>query len=298
MRRAHVAASWLSCLLLLLAAPSHGANHNVAKQLTDVSVEIRALHRDGQYTLGIKKAREAVALGEQTFGANNIWLADALFDLASLLRDTARYSEARTLYERSVKILEANRGRDDPYVGSALNSLGGLLVNTGNFAAAKPVAERAHKILESSLHPSDLRLANSLNTLGRIALETSDYPAAKPLFERALKIRQAQRRPPAWLAAQNYGFLGRVHLALKDDASAKNFYQQALQLRERQFDPDHPSIGGNFFSSPICRGQPAIFPPPSLFMSAHSPSPGNRRCRNRAGKRAWRWQKFTSRKTA
>jgi CHAT domain-containing protein len=232
---------------LIFATTVAAADYEVLRKVDALTLEARKLAFQGKYLLGIARAREALKLGEETFGADDARIAAPVFALADLLRDTARHSEARLLYERLIKLFESSRGPGDPYVGVALSRLAGLLINIGDPKAAKPIAERAHSIVEATLHPSDERISQSLITLGRIALGSGDYEAAKSLFDRALKIRRSLRKFPPWLIARNFHLLGRAHMGLKDYDAARSFYQQALRVREQYLGSDHPELGLNLF---------------------------------------------------
>ena len=233
------------CLILFVSSsrPGTAAAQDSLKRAAELGVEVRKLARGGQYPLAISKAREALAMSEQALQPNDIRLANPLFNLAQILRDTGHYTEARPLYERAIKIIELDRGSEHPDFASTLFPYANLLFNIGDYRAARSAAERGLNSLEKTLHRNDPRLGAALSTLGRIYLATGNFTAAKPLFERALQIHQTQRRPNPQPIAFTLGRLGTVHQGLKDYAGAKKYYEQALRMREQSFGADHPGVG-------------------------------------------------------
>ncbi len=218
--------------------------------------ELREYVVNGNYAAATALARKLLAESEKTLSPNDIRLVNPLFYLAEILRDTARYAEAKSLYERAVKIIELDRGPDHPDVGSTLDKLGALLLIIGDQAGAKTAVERAFAILEKTLHPQDGRLIPALGSLARIRIAMRDFQGAKSALERSINIirveqQGAQGKKTAigdWMrallnqSAAIYQQLGDVYHTLGDDLAARNAYQEALKERERALSPDHPDV--------------------------------------------------------
>ena len=216
--------------------------------------ELGEYERNGNFARATALAREILAESEKTLPPNDIRLVNPLFRLAQILKVTAHYTEARTLYERAVKIIELDRGPDHPDVGSTLDRLAALLLIMGDQAAAKAAVERAIAILEKTLHPQDPRLITALSILARIRMTMRDFQGAKSALERALNIislEQRKRKGPGWVlwlqrqSANQLMRLGDVHRALRDDPAARNAYRQALKAREGALGPDHPEVAAS-----------------------------------------------------
>ena len=107
-----------ACLWLILfvssSRPGTASAQDTLKRAEQLRVEAQAHFLDGQFAVGISKAREALAMSEKVLPPNDIRLANPLFNLAQILQAKAHYTEARTLYERAVKIIELDRGPDHP----------------------------------------------------------------------------------------------------------------------------------------------------------------------------------------
>jgi CHAT domain-containing protein len=238
-------------LVVSSSRPGAASAQDSLKRAEQLRAEAQAHFRDGQFAVGISKAREALAISEKILPPNDVRLANPLFDLAQILQAKAHYTEARTLYERAVKIIELDRGPDHPDVGSTLDRLGALLLIMGDRVAAKAAAERAIAILEKALHPQDPRLIPALNIMARIRMGMGDFQGAKAAVERALNIiglQQRKAKVPARVSAllRQTGvqmlLLGAVHQRLRDDSAARNAYQEALKASEGAFGPDHPIV--------------------------------------------------------
>ncbi len=69
-------------------------------------------------------------------------MARGLNNLARLLQDTNRLSEAEPLMRRALAIDEASNGPDHPNVAIRLNNLALLLQDTNRLSEAEPVSRR------------------------------------------------------------------------------------------------------------------------------------------------------------
>lgn len=250
------------CLYALLTAVTFAADHDTLRRINDLSAQARKHFIHGNYVLAVSAAREAVSLAEQTYGSDNIKVAAPLFALADILRQTNRYAEAKTLFERLVNLNGAVYGPDHPDVALSLERLGGVLIAMGDYAGAKPRIEHALAILEKTLHPEDPQLAGSLNRLASIYISEGNDAAAKPILERSIRIREnqrvraggGQRRSitfnPGSIRSQTSTIdrLANVHRRLGDISTARKLFQQALDLREGVFGPNHPDIAQSLVS--------------------------------------------------
>ncbi len=67
-----------------------------------------------------------------------------------------QYDKALPLYERALRIREAQLGADHPYTALSLNNLAVLYKSMGQYDKALPLCERALRIREAQLgadHP-------------------------------------------------------------------------------------------------------------------------------------------------
>ncbi len=116
--------------------------------------------------------RRALDISERTLGHDHPTDATRLNNLASLLKDTNRLSEAEPLTRRALEIREQSLGPDHPDVAGSLNNLASLLKATNRLAEAEPLMRRCVVILVSFRrrtghdHPKwNLAIANYMNHL-------------------------------------------------------------------------------------------------------------------------------------
>ena len=81
-------------------------------------------------------------IDERSFGADHPSVAIALSNLAVLLQDAKRPSEAEPLVRRALEIDEQSLGPDHPNVAIRLNNLAMLLKGTDRFSEAEPLMRR------------------------------------------------------------------------------------------------------------------------------------------------------------
>jgi tetratricopeptide (TPR) repeat protein len=86
--------------------------------------------------------RRALAIDEQSYGAEHPEVASDLNDLAQLLQDTNRLAEAEPLMRRALAIDEQSCGAEHPNVARDLNNLAQLLQATNRLAEAEPLMRR------------------------------------------------------------------------------------------------------------------------------------------------------------
>ena len=104
------------------------------------------------------------------------------------LKGKAEFTEAKEMFERSLKIDEAAYGPDHPTVASIVNNLGGVFEALGDLKGAKESYERALKIDEAAYGPDHPEVATDVNNLGGVLYALGDLRGAKEHLERALRI--------------------------------------------------------------------------------------------------------------
>jgi tetratricopeptide (TPR) repeat protein len=132
-----------------------------------MQVEARRLWRDGRYTEGLPKVREALAIREQAFGPEHRDVADSLSTLGEFLRAMGQYAEAEELHRRALRIRETLGGADHPDVAESLNNLALVHVAQSRYDEAEGLLIRATKILDTPGRPSVL-LPESLENLAKV----------------------------------------------------------------------------------------------------------------------------------
>jgi len=152
------------------------------------------------------------------------------------------YGQAESLYQRALKIREAQLGPDHPDVASSLNNLAALYQAMGGYGQAEPYYQRALKIVEAKLGPDHPKMASSLNNLAELYRAMGAYSQAEPLYQRALKIWEVKLGSDHLDVATSLNNLAILYQAMGAYGQAEPLYQRALKIREAQLGPDHPDV--------------------------------------------------------
>lgn len=110
----------------------------------------RALVRQSMHAQAERLYRRALAICEETVGAEHTDTASSLQAIGVTLAFQARYAEAEEMLRRALAAWILIRGPEHPYVASALNSIGGVLERQGNHSEANALRDRAKAILEQN----------------------------------------------------------------------------------------------------------------------------------------------------
>lgn len=157
-------------------------------------------------------------------------------------RGRAQFPEAKSAFERSLRMGEKTLGPDHPTVAIRVNNLGMVLQDMGDFPGAKAHYERALKIDEKAYGPAHPSVAIDVNNLGSVLYNMGDLQDAKEHFERALRIDEKVYGPDHPTVAIDVNNLGMVLKDMGDLKGAKEHFERALRIDEKALGPDHPSV--------------------------------------------------------
>ncbi|MFM9960376.1 MAG: tetratricopeptide repeat protein, partial [Planctomycetaceae bacterium] len=132
--------------------------------------------------------RCALAIDEQSYGAEDPHVAIQLSNLAQLLQATNRLAEAEPLIRRALTVVEQSLGVEHPYVANSLNNLAQLLQDTNRLAKAEPLMRRALAIDEQSYGAEHPDVARDLNNLALLLKATNRLAEAEPLMRQHMVI--------------------------------------------------------------------------------------------------------------
>ena len=178
----------------------------------------------------------------QTFGPDHPDVAIKLNNLARLLQDTNRLSEAEPLMRRAFAITEQRFGPDHPDVAIKLNNLAGLLRDTNRLSEAEPLMRRALAIDERSFGPDHPNVAVRLNNMGVLLQVTSRLTEAEPFYRRALGIDERSFGPDHPNVAVRLDNLAQLLQVTNRLSEAEPLMRRALAIDEKSYGPDHPSV--------------------------------------------------------
>ncbi len=207
--------------------------------------EVDALHEQAaqlfkarKYQEAIPIAQSALALGEQSFGPDDVRLARLNYGLGLLYDVQGQNAEAEPLYQRALALLETARGPDHVSVARVLDALATLRLRQKHHAEAEPLYQRVLAILEKALGPDHPDVATTLDNLAIVYRVGHRLDEAIQAYERVLAIREKALGPDHLDLAVTLDWLA----LLGPSGRAEPLYQRALAIREKALGPDHADV--------------------------------------------------------
>jgi tetratricopeptide (TPR) repeat protein len=209
------------------------------------------------------QSRRTLEIQERTYGADSVQVADALHNLAEVLKAQGDYAEAERLYWRSVMIRSYLMGAAHAALWPTLKRLAEINQALGRPGEAEKLYSRASAIAEKTLPAfSRARLyefsvgdSEAAATARGSSVSLMLMPGTT-LSER--EVLQATERPE--IAVQLEG-LAEIYRAQGRLIDAIDVMRRVLSIRERAFGPSHPEVARSYgvISSLLAaqRGAPA-----------------------------------------
>ena len=201
------------------------------------------LRRQGRYAEAEAPLLEALALSEQTFGADHLEVSVPLNNLAVCYKYLARYVDAGPLYQRALRITERALGPDHPDVATVYHNLGGLEHAAGNGLRGEPFARRAVRIRTRALGSRHPDVAADLTALAALLDQQRKYGESERLYRKALAIVESVYGPTHLAVAVNLNNLAAVQQARGCIREAEAMYRRALDITVRHLGDQHPKVG-------------------------------------------------------
>ena len=98
---------------------------------------------EGKYDRSDLALRQALRIGEASFGPEDIEVASVLNQLGMLDKYAGRFDEGERAYRRALAILERAYGPEDPRLADIFHNLGGLAHARGRYEAGEKLSKRA-----------------------------------------------------------------------------------------------------------------------------------------------------------
>jgi lipopolysaccharide biosynthesis regulator YciM len=203
---------------------------------------VMELYEQGELSMGIKIAEQALELAEAIFPSPNSNLAASLNNLAGLYEAKGEYDRAEPFYQRSLKIKETSLGEDHPSVATTLNNLAGLYEAQGCYDRAEPLYLRSLKINETSLGEDHPSVAMTLNNLAGLYEAKGEYDRAEPLYLRSLGIKESSLGEDHPSVATTLNNLAGLYKAKGEYDRAEPLYLRSLKISETSLGEDHPDV--------------------------------------------------------
>ncbi len=187
--------------------------------------------------------KAAIRCREKLFGPKHPEVADACDRYAYYLQwSMMKFKDARTLYERALKIRENAFGKTRLQTLKNLPDLAWTAYYSGDKAYAKSVIQRTVSTIQGGMNPDHSGIATTLRTMGLLLDEMDDPGGASILLQRAADIMKkvyGYRHPEV---AETLTDLGLVYRNRNEPDRALRYYEEALGILESVYGPEHPAL--------------------------------------------------------
>jgi serine/threonine-protein kinase len=201
-----------------------------------------ALLGKGDYDAAETSMREALALRESAYGAEDPRLGMSHNNLALCLQDQGRNADAEAELRRALALRTPTLGPDHPEIATTRANLGAALFAEGKFSEAELETRASIAVLERALGPDNIDLAESRNNLGLILHELGRSDEAESELRKALASRKAILGADHPDVAASLVNLGMILRALGKYDAAEATLREALAVLEQKLGPDHPVL--------------------------------------------------------
>jgi len=186
----------------------------------------------------------ALALARATHIGDDETTANALINLAALLRDQGDLSRAEPLFRESLDMTRRLFPGDHPDVANGLNNLATLLQSRGDLAGAEPFLREALEMWKRLVPGEHPDVARGLNTLASVLQARGDLAGAEPLHRESLEIWKRLFPGDHPELARGLNNLASLLQDRGDLAGAEPLSRESLEMTKRLFSGDHPEVAG------------------------------------------------------
>lgn len=160
------------------------------------------------------------------------------------LMKAGRYTDAISLSQRALELMEQSLGPAHPLVTIEMGYLGTLYHVIGAFSEAETLYLRALAIQEKSVGPEHPELALTMAGLASVYYRMGQFMKAEALLQQALAIQEKAVGPEHQAVATIVTMLASIYLAIRDYAQAERLLKRALWIDEKALGPGDPGVAG------------------------------------------------------
>ena len=202
----------------------------------------RQAHEDGDFAEAERLLRLALSEVER-LGRDDVRTADVLDDLARLLNDLPKFTEAESLAKRALKINESANGPNSREVSCNLDTLGAIYCKQGRYADSESNYRRALAIVQElpDAQVDDLAGAE-LENLGNLLIAMSQYEEAARLHRRVLERWEGAYGPDDEHVARTLNNLAVIYYKSDRLSDAEASYRRSFAILEKSLGAKHPLV--------------------------------------------------------
>ncbi len=185
---------------------------------------------------------QALASGEQAYGAEHVRLAQTLNWLGAVLAEKGDYEKGARSLERALEMRRHLLGSDDPDVAITLVELGRVYQDRGLNRESEPLQREALAIRRRVLGDEDRETAVSMSGLASVLRLNGDLDGAEPLLRRSLELNRKTRGERHANTGNSMHDLGLIATARHDYAAAETLFRQSMDILRQALGETHPLI--------------------------------------------------------
>jgi tetratricopeptide (TPR) repeat protein len=189
--------------------------------------------------LAIPHLRAAIDWADYLQGDDKTWCC---MGAARFYQSQCIFTEAESLYVRSLAIYEKQLGTEHPTTASSLNNIAILYYLMGRFEGAELLYVKALAIYEKHLGAEHPDTATGLNNIAELYRAIGRYEEAEPLYARSLAIREKQLGMEHPDTANSLNNIAVLYCAMERYEEAKVFLIRAIAIAEKKLGSNHPNI--------------------------------------------------------
>ncbi len=194
----------------------------------------------GDTAAALRLAESLVTARETERAANPLGLADALEEVAQLVRRLEKPAAdacAESLLLRSLRLRQEAQGPDRLEQTRTMESLSELYFYAGRWKEAEQIDRSVLSIRRTALGPHHPDVAQSCQNVALNLYYHARFREAEPLFRESLQIYEALAPPPALDVAYALNYLAEDLRAQNRYAEAEPLFARALQVAEEGVEP-------------------------------------------------------------
>jgi CHAT domain-containing protein/tetratricopeptide (TPR) repeat protein len=239
MRASIALAIYLAILVLSAVLRASPGTAQAEAELDALNRRAAELYQARNYSEAMAIAQQALALGEQQFGAEDARLGKLLGNLALLNEMLNRHAEAEPYRRRALAIEEKAWGEDHVSVGRTLSQLGQLYLRLRRYGEAEPVYKRAVSVLEHAAGAGHADVVGARNGLASLYRLQGRFAEAEPLYQRSLALLETALGAEHWEVAAALEKLAGIMELTGRSLEARPLYERGLAITEKSRGPDH-----------------------------------------------------------
>ncbi|MFV0543046.1 MAG: tetratricopeptide repeat protein [Marinicella pacifica] len=190
------------------------------------------------------KYSNAKSLFERCLKLNvdDAFLATILNNLAMLHESLAEYSEAIPLLEESLKLSINLLGEEHPNVTSTQSNLAMIYSSIKDYDKAENLLKSSLSIVGNYQGKESWQLPTILNNLALVYHYQAKYNKALPLFKRSLEISEKKFGGGHIKIAKTLNNIAMVYDSQNNHAKAAQVYLRSLKISEKVLGKEHPDL--------------------------------------------------------